>query len=67
MISRVSTNTGAVVWDRGVIYKSVVQSVLIYGSEIWVVKGEMLKVLEWFHRQSARHIMGMTEKYVVDG
>ena len=33
----------------GPIHKAVAQSVLLYGSEIGVVTGEMLKVLEGFH------------------
>ena len=39
MISRVLENTGAMVRDRGVMYNVVVQPVLLYGSEIWVVMG----------------------------
>ena len=30
-------------WEM--LYKAVVQTVLLYGREIWVVTGEMLKVL----------------------
>ena len=29
-------------------YKAMAQSVILYGSEIWVVMGEMLKILEGF-------------------
>ena len=43
-------------------YKAVAQSVLLYGSEIWVVTGDMLKVLAGFHHQAAQRITGMTEK-----
>ena len=35
------------------------QSVLLYGSEIWVVTGEMLKVLEGFHHRAEIRITGM--------
>ena len=31
----------------------------MFGSEIWVVMGDILKVLEGFLHQAARHIMGM--------
>ena len=48
-------------------YNSVAQSVLLYGSEIWVVMGEMLKVLEGFHHRAARRITGMTAKRVAGG
>ena len=44
---------------RGMMYNPVDQSVLLLGSEIWVVTGEMQKVLEGFHHRVARHIVGM--------
>ena len=50
MITRVLTKTGATVRACGVMYKSVDQLVLLYGSESWVVTGEMLKVLEGFQK-----------------
>ena len=37
----------------GMFYKAVVQSVLLYGSETWVVSGKALRVLEGFHIRSA--------------
>ena len=40
-------------------YKAVAQSVLFYGSESWVVTGEMLKFLEGFHHRASRRIKGM--------
>ena len=40
-------------------YKAVFQSVILYGSEIWVVTGAMLKFLEGFHHRSSRCITGM--------
>ena len=36
---------------------------LLYGSDIWVVTGEMLKFLGGFHHQADRHITGMTETH----
>ena len=48
MVGEVVSKTGSTVQDRGVLCKSVVQLVLLYGSESWVVTGEMLKVLEAF-------------------
>ena len=48
--------------SRGDMYKAVAQSVILYGINIWVVTGEMLKVLEGFHYRAARRITGMTEK-----
>ena len=67
MIARVPAKTGATVRARGTMYKAVAQSVLLYGSESWVVMGEMLKVLEGFHHQAARRIMGTTETHVAGG
>ena len=39
---------------------------LLYGSNIWVVTGEMLKVLEGFHHQAAWRISGMTARNTED-
>ena len=39
-----------------ILYKAMVQTVLIYGSEIWLVTGEVLKVLRVFHHQVDRLI-----------
>ena len=41
--------------------------VLLYRREIWVVMGEMLKVLEVFHNQVARRIAGNTSWRMRDG
>ena len=43
------------------INKAVDQLVLLYGSESWLVTGEMLKVLEGFHHQEAIWITGKTK------
>ena len=48
-------------------YKAVAHSILLYVSEIWVVKGAMLKVVEGVFHQAARRITGVTEKLVADG
>jgi hypothetical protein len=40
-------------------YKSVVQSVLLYGSESWVLTKSMITKLASFHRRCARYITGM--------
>ena len=50
---------GETVRSRGMMYKSVTQLVILYGSDIWVVTGGMLKVLEGFHHRAARQIKGM--------
>ena len=43
MIVGVMVKTGATVQARGVMYKAVEESVLLYISESWEVTGEMLK------------------------
>lgn len=40
----------------GTIYKSVVQSILLYGAETWVLNKMMTRKLESFHRRCARFI-----------
>ena len=60
MIVRVLGRMGATVQAQGSMYKALDQSVLLYGSESWVVTGEMLKVLTEFHHQVTPRIMGMT-------
>ena len=60
MIVGVMVKTGATVQARGVMYKAVEQSVLLYISESWEVTWEMLKVLKVFHHGAARCITGMT-------
>ena len=59
MVRKVVLKTEAKVQSMGKIYNTLVQLVLLYRSESWVVIGEMLKVLEGFHHRVARRIMGM--------
>ncbi len=46
MVSKVLDKQGASMRCRGLFYKAVVQSVLLYGCETWVVKEGMLKVFQ---------------------
>ena len=55
------------VWARVMMYKSVVQTLLLYGSESWVVTGAMLKVMEGFHHRLAQRIAGMSDRKVMEG
>ena len=64
MILRALTKIGETVRAREMMYKTVAQSVLLYVSEIWLVTGAILKVLEWFHHWVARRVTGMTAKRV---
>ena len=43
-----------------VIYKALVQTVCIYGCEIWVITYAMMKVLEFFRHRVARIPVGLT-------
>ena len=61
MNARVLDNTGETMRAQEMVYKAVTQSVLLYRSEIWLVTGVVLKVLEGFHHWSASQITGMTE------
>ena len=46
MIARFLENTGGTVQARVMMYKSMTQSVVLYGIESWMVTGVMLKVLD---------------------
>ena len=48
---------------RGSMYKAVAQSVLLYGSKIWVATRDILKVLTTFRHWATRRITGMTAKH----
>ena len=45
---------------RLMMYKSVIQTMLIYRSDSWVIMDAMLKVLEGFHHQVDCHIAGIS-------
>ena len=63
VISKVLTKTILTVWDRWVLYKEVAQTVILYGSDIWVVAGAMLKLLEGFLHKADQRIVGMTDHH----
>ena len=44
--------------------KAVVQTVLFYGIESWVITYEMMKVLEGFHHLISRGITGKTAQSI---
>ena len=60
-------DTVHIVTNRGIHYKEVAQTVLLYGSDIWVVILSMLKVLEGFHYWEYRRIMGMLDRNAEEG
>ena len=52
---------------RVMLYRAVVQTVLLYGREIWVVTGSIINFLEGLHNQVARRIVDKTSWRMVDG
>ena len=62
MAEKVMGETGESIKARPMIYKAVVQVVLLYGIEIWMVTGSMMMVLGGFHNSIAIWIAGMTER-----
>jgi hypothetical protein len=57
-IGRILSKRSANPKVMGTFYKTIVQSVLLYGSETWVVSKQMMKILRSFHRRCSRYIMG---------
>ena len=64
---KVMENAGAAVRAREIMYKAVVQTVLLYGSESWVMKGEILVIIEGFHHKAAIWMAGKTDRCAGDG
>ena len=60
MMAVVLEKTGETVWDQGMMYEAVVQSLILYESGRWVMTGERLNFLEGFHHLSERWITGIT-------
>jgi hypothetical protein len=60
-VSRVLTRNGASPKMMGKFYTAVVQSVLLYGSETWVLSEKMRRMLEGFHNRCARQ---MTKRFI---
>lgn len=48
----------------GWFYKALAQSVLLYGSETWVLTKAMITALEGFHHRVARSISGQKGRYI---
>jgi hypothetical protein len=57
-IGRILSKENANPKSMATFYKAIVQSVLLYGSESWVLTKRMLLSLESFHRRCARFITG---------
>ena len=59
MLEKVFGKMGDPIKDQMIIYKAVVQVVLLYGSEILMIMDTMVTVLEVFHHSITRRIAGM--------
>jgi hypothetical protein len=58
IIAKVLVRDNATPRVSGMFYKAVVQAILLYGSESWVITPAMIKVLDSFHHRVARRITG---------
>ena len=65
--AKVLRQTGAHMKAQAMIYKSVVQTVLLYGCDRWVVTGKMMALLKVFHYKVACILEGLTERRAEDG
>jgi hypothetical protein len=57
-ISRVLARESASPRVSALFYKAVIQTVLLYGSETWVISGKILQLLTSFHHGIARRLTG---------
>ena len=60
--TKVLVKTGAPIKSRAMMYKAVVQAVLLYGRIIWVMTDAMIMVIEGFHHRISRSNTGRTER-----
>ena len=67
MISNVLMKIVWTVRACGILYKLVAQTLILYESNIWMVMGAIMKVLEGFHHWVAQKIAGMTDRCTEDG
>ena len=64
MVEKVLGKTGAPVKSQEMMYKLLVQDFILYRIKIWLVMDAMMMVLEGFHHNISRQIVGMTEREV---
>ena len=65
--SKILTAEGMDSKIAGYFYKVVVQTVLLYGSESWVISKRQMRVLESFHRRVARYLSRRHIRKLEDG
>ena len=66
-ISRILVREGADAKTSGMFHVAVVQQILLYGSESWVLTPRILKALESFHHRVARRITGRMPRRLQNG
>ena len=66
-MAKVLTKSRATVWSPEMMQKALVQTVLLYGSDSWEVRGSMLTVIESFHHWAAIRVSGKTAWSAGDG
>jgi hypothetical protein len=57
-ISRVLARESAMPRISALLYKATIQTVLLYGSETWVINDEILQLLTSFHHGAAHQLTG---------
>jgi hypothetical protein len=62
-----SGSAGASPRVMGYFYKAIIQTVLLYGSESWILTGRMIGRLRSFHCRVAQYIAGRHIKELQDG
>lgn len=66
-VARILSKQGARPKAMASFYKAIVMSILLYGSESWVLTKSMMRELESFHRRCARCITGRHIRERADG
>jgi hypothetical protein len=66
-VAQVLTRQGTVATTMAHFYRVVVQAVLLYGSETWVITDRMWTALDSFHNRCARYISGEHNQMRPDG
>ena len=66
-MSRILSREGARPQVSGFFFKAIVQSVLIFDAEMWVVTPHIGRFLGGFQDQVARRLMGRLPQQILDG
>ena len=66
-VSRILGREGADAKTSGMFYVAIVQQILLFGSETWVVSPRVLSALESLHHRVARRLAGKMPRRLPDG